>query len=130
MMPYKKKIVVNHPGTCLLKNPLLCNFDTCISFTQLVSSQNIGRGKAYSCNLPPSNYRPRTKYDGRLNFQFACHFTPGGGGFLSLWSQIPCQPLVPCPFCGRYPGHVTSPAWEEGGGGQFCHKSRTEVLPP
>ena len=38
------------------------------------------------------NYRPRTKYDGRLCFQFVCQSTGGRGGGTLLtgpWSQVP-----------------------------------------
>ena len=43
-------------------------------------------------------YRPRTKYDGRLYFQFVCHLTPTGGGLPHLHPII--LPLVPFPFWG------------------------------
>ena len=49
----------------------------------------------------PCYYRPHTKYDGTLYFQFVCQFTPGGGwgGGLPYLHPI-IFPLVPCPIQG------------------------------
>ena len=60
-------------------------------------SNGSGKSIAYSAEL--HNYRPRTKYDGRLYFQFVCQSTGGWGGGSTLltgpWS------LVPGPFPAR-----------------------------
>ena len=59
-------------------------------------------------------------------FQFACLFTPGGGGVLQ--SLVPSQPLVPSPFFGGgYPSPVTDPAWAGGG---YPRKGRGKPPPP
>ena len=58
-------------------------------------------------------YRPRTKYDGRLSFHRRLSVNSGEGeGYPSLWSQIPPQPLVPCPFWGIFASSVAGPAWD------------------
>ena len=57
------------------------------------------------------NYRPRTKYEGRLYFQLVLSVqTRGGGGGLPHLHPI-IFPLVPCPFWRDTP--VTGPRWSE-----------------